>query len=73
MNLDVPLCNGVLDCIVVQPAVDGGRTWSLMGEPTGVSWIMIGREVWVLQLRCDSVGAFSGGGWIIFFQGQLEG
>ena len=73
MNLDVPFCNGIFDCIVVQSAIDGDRAWPLMGKSTGVSWRTIGREVWVLQLGCDSVGVFGGDGWIIFFQGQLEG
>ena len=73
LNLDVQLCDGILDCIVVQPAIDGDRAWSLMGESTGVSWRAIGREVWILWLGCDGVGALSRDGWIISFQGQLEG
>ena len=73
LNLDIQFCDGVFDCIIVQPVIDGDGTWSFMGESTGVPWRTIGREVWVLELRCNSVRPLGGDGWIIFFQGQLEG
>ena len=62
LNLDVQLCDGVFDSIIVQPAIDGDGTWSFMGKPTGVSWRAIGGEVWVLWPWCNGIGAFCGDG-----------
>ena len=50
MGLDVQLCDGVFDCIIVQAAIDGDRAWPFVGKPTWVKlWGAIGREVWILQ------------------------
>ena len=64
LGLDVQLCDGILDCVIVQSAIDGDSAWSLMGESTGESWRVIGHEVQILQLRHDGVGMLSGDGWI---------
>ena len=35
LGLDVQVCDGVFDCIIVQAAIDGDRAWPLMGEVVG--------------------------------------
>ena len=62
LNLDIQLCDGILDFIVFQTAVDGGRAWSFMEEPTGVSCEAVGKGVGILWLRCMGIGAFCGDG-----------
>ena len=58
LDLDVQFCNGIFDCIIIQSAFDGDRAWPLMGKSTWVLWGAIGREVWILQLWCNGIGAF---------------
>ena len=62
LGLDVQLCDGVFDCIIVQAAIDGDRAWPVMGESTWVSCGAIGREVWVLWLWNNNIRAFCGDG-----------
>ena len=63
LDLDVQLCDGVFDFIIVQAAVDGDRAWPFMGKPTWMTlWGAIGGEVWILRPWCTGIGTFRGDG-----------
>ena len=63
LDLDVQLCDGLFDFIIVQAAIDGDRAWPFMGKPTWVKlWGAIGGEVWILWLWSNSIWALCGDG-----------
>ena len=73
LDLDVQLCNGVLDCVVVRATVDRGRTWALMEESTRV-WGAISGGVWVMWSWSNSIWVLCGDGGVRSRrEGQLEG